>query len=203
MNIGGRKIYTYTVADEQELLKQLSEGNSDAFDKLYTCLQPKVYAYIYPFTIHTTIDANDIVQDIFVKLWMKKNALAGLQSLEYYLYRMARNRLIDLKRSSDVQQNHYKQISVLLPTSADTTMFDVQYREFSKRALQVIEKLPERRRLIFDMSINEDLSLAEIAEKLQISVSVVKKQLYLASNVVKEYIKTSKLIQMLLSLILF
>ena len=199
-NESKKKIYTHTIVQEAELLQQMSNGDISAFNTLFAHFQPKVYSYILPFTNNTVIDANDIVQDIFVKLWMKKEALATLQSLEYYLYRMARNRLIDLKRSTDVQQGHYQQFGSNQVVQAETTLYDVQYREFEKRAKEAIHKLPKRRREIFDLSINKDLSLAEIAETLHLSISVVKKQLYLASNAVRETINNSKV---LLSLILF
>ena len=200
---GKKKIYAHTIPDEADLLQKMAHDNMSAFNILYSNFQPKLYQYIIPFTQNSSIDANDIVQDIFTKLWVKRKALAGILSLEYYLYRMARNRLIDLKRSSDIQQTHHLQYGSSQSAQAETTLFDMQYREFEKRAQEAIQKLPYRRREIFDLSINKDLSLAEIAEYLQLSTSVVKKQLYLASQFVKDAISHSKILQMLASLIVF
>lgn len=194
--------YTSSFPDEALLLRQMAEGRMDAFDQLYRYFQQKVYYYILPFTFNTELDANDIVQDIFVKLWSKREAITEIISLEFYLYRMARNRLIDLKRSKDVRRLHLNQFAGSQHEATEYTAHEIQFREFHKRAQEAIKDLPERRRLIFDLNINHDLSLKEIAERLNVSVSVVKKQLYLATQFVRQSIKDKELVLVLLFLIL-
>lgn len=183
-----------SLAEEEHLLQQMSAGSKDAFDMLYKYFQPKIHRYILPFTHNTGIDAQEIIQDIFVKMWMKREAFAGISSLEHYLYRMARNRLIDLKRSKDLQRLHIEEYKSLQPLNVDTTSYEIQYREFREKAVQAIELLPERRRKIFDLSVEKDMSLAEIAATLRLSIDVVKKQLYLATRFVKEYIRENKFV---------
>lgn len=127
----------------------MAAGSMDAFDRLYRYFQPKVYHYILPFTLNLDVDARDIVQDIFVKLWAKREAMVNVASLEYYLYRMARNRLIDLRRSARARQAHYEDF---------TREMDVE------------------------------------SEYLNLSLSVVKKQLYLASVSVRKFISDAEMI---------
>lgn len=194
--------YTSSIPDEALLLSQMAEGSMDAFDQLYRYFQQKVYHYILPFTFNGELDANDIVQDIFVKLWAKREAISEIVSLEFYLYRMARNRLIDLKRSKDVLRLHLSQIAGSRNEATESTAHEMQFREFHKRAQMAIRDLPERRRLIFNLNINHDLSIKEIAERLNISVSVVKKQLYLATQFVRESIKDKELALLPLFLLL-
>src|SRR5690606_31281038 len=69
----------------------------EAFVALYKKYQPKLSRFLYPFT--GVDDAKEIVQDIFLKIWEKREALISIRSLEQYLYRMARNRMLDLEKS--------------------------------------------------------------------------------------------------------
>jgi RNA polymerase sigma-70 factor (family 1) len=172
--------------DEVLLLQRLAAGDRDAYTALYKYYQPKLLRYLLPFTGDTAIIADEITQDIFVKIWLKKETFIGLQAFEYYLYRMARNRLIDIFRS----EKKRKQLDTGLPDTPDYQLEEeLKYREYQQIAQQAIALLPERRRLIFELSTQQDLSRAEIAAQLDLSVAVVKKQLHLASKFIKDYMR--------------
>lgn len=194
--------YVSSLAEEEKLLEQMAAGNKHAFDTLYKYFQPKILRYIFPFTFNSGIDPEEIVQDIFVKMWTKREAFAGIKSLEHYLYRMARNRLIDFKRSSSAHHLHNEQYTGSKPLMGNTTSYEVEYREFHQIAVKAIHRLPERRRKIFDLCIERDMSLSEIASVMQLSVSVVKKQLYLATSYVRKCIKEKPLSVIFLVLII-
>jgi RNA polymerase sigma factor (sigma-70 family) len=99
---------------------------------------------------------------------------------------MARNRLIDIFRS----EKKRKQLDTGLPDTPDYQLEEeLKYREYQQIAQQAIALLPERRRLIFELSTQQDLSRAEIAAQLDLSVAVVKKQLHLASKFIKDYMR--------------
>ncbi|MGO4289660.1 RNA polymerase sigma factor [Chitinophaga sp. RAB17] len=173
--------------DEVLQLQRLAAGDRDAYTALYKYYQPKLLRYLLPFTGDTAIIADEITQDIFVKIWLKRETFVGLQAFEYYLYRMARNRLIDIFRS----EKKRKQQDAALPS--DTPDYhledELKYREYQQIAQQAIALLPERRRLIFELSTQQDLSWAEIAAQQDLSVAVVKKQLHLASKFIKDYMR--------------
>jgi len=172
--------------DEVLLLQRLAAGDRDAYTALYKYYQPKLLRYLLPFTGDTAIIADEITQDIFVKIWLKKETFIGLQAFEYYLYRMARNRLIDIFRS----EKKRKQLDAGLPDTQDYRLEEeLKYREYQQIAQQAIALLPERRRRIFELSTQQDLSWAEIAAQLDLSVAVVKKQLHLASKFIKDYMR--------------
>lgn len=178
-----------SLKDESVLLKQMAEGNKSAFNILYNYFQPKLYLYILPFIKKSEIGADEILQDIFVKMWMKRESFAGIISLEYYLYRMARNRLIDIKRSHrvvELQKVNYQQNTSMVDNQTEK---ELQFREFRKIVVKAIGNLTERRRKIFELSVDKDLSLTDIAVEMKISKDVVKKQLYQASRFVREYLQ--------------
>ncbi len=129
-----------------------------------------------------------ILQDVFVKLWLKRKDLVGIAFLEYYLQRMAKNRLFDLLKLHTIRERHKKTYASLQDETDNTTGEQLQLKEYLAIARKGIEKLPLRRRVIFSMSVLDGLSLDEIAEQIQVSKDVVKKQLQKAKAFLKEYI---------------
>lgn len=175
--------------DEPKWLLQLSEGSLEAYTSLYKYYQPKLYRFIQPFTASTPHDINEILQDIFIKIWLKKEAFAGIKSFEQYLYKMAGNKLIDLHRSRKAQQKHETDFAERISISDEVTEKELQYREYHSLAQKAIDLLSERKKKIYNLSMQCDLSLDEISSELQLSKDVVKKQLYLACRFIKDYIR--------------
>lgn len=186
--------YISSLKEEELLLQQMAADNMEAFNILYKYFQPRLYLYILPSTQNTGIAADEIVQDIFVKIWIKRKAFTGISSLEHYLYRMARNRLVDLRRSRVTHTQHIQNFQAYNPAQANTTADEVQFREFKSIAVKAIKSLPERRRKIFELSVEKDLSLTEIAAVMELSKAVVKKQLYLATSYIRDFIQKETLL---------
>lgn len=132
--------------------------------------------------------AGIVIQDVFVKLWLKRQELSGIAVLEYYLQRMAKNRLLDLLKLRDIRDRHKKYYAILQPASANNTREQLQLKEYLAIAREGMDKMPLRRRVIFSMSVLEGFSIDEIAAQMQVSRDVVKKQLQKARTFLKEYI---------------
>ncbi|MFB6454639.1 RNA polymerase sigma factor [Chitinophaga sp. Hz27] len=169
--------------NEVGLLRQLAEGDRSAYTSLYYHYQPKLYRYLLPFTADIHL-IEEITQDIFVKVWLKRETFVGMERFEYYLYRMGRNRLLDIFRQQQKQL-----LPGEIPESAIHPELEQQYREYNNLVQEAIRKMPERRRVIFELSTQRDMSWAEIAENQNVSVAVVKKQLHLASSFIRSYIR--------------
>ena len=80
------------------MLQRTAEGSREAFEKLYAHYYAGLYRFI-AFIIDSHEDTEEIIQDIFLKVWVKKETLVGIRSFEDYLFRMARNRVFDLSAS--------------------------------------------------------------------------------------------------------
>ncbi len=178
--------------DEPYLLNKIAEGDRQAFSTLYMQYLGELHRYIYLFT-KSKEQSEEIVQDVFVKIWEKRDQLGHITSFKSYLYRTAKNLLLDEIRKDAVK---FKAHQYLKPSSedshetADERIISRQYHEIAERAIAL---LPEKRRAIFLMRTREELSLDEIAAKLSISKSVVKKQLYAAISFVRNYIYKSEI----------
>jgi RNA polymerase sigma factor (sigma-70 family) len=171
--------------DETLLLERLADGDVGAFTTLYKRYQPALLRLIAPF--RDIEDPEEVIQDIFLKLWLKRESVTGLRSVEFYLYRMARNRLIDLRRSKRTRLARER--AVFMEVVKDDTGALVDYKEFYERVLQMLERLPERQRRIYQLNVFLDWSLDEIAEELQLSKAVVIKQLYLANKSIRAQLR--------------
>lgn len=173
---------------EKKLLIRLADDDKSAFDALYHYYEPRLRLFLYPFVPSDESTLNAILQDVFVKLWMKRKDLVGIAFLEYYLQRMAKNRLLDLLRLHRIKEQHEVNYSRLQLETANVTSDHVQLKEYMAIAREGIARLPERRKLIFSLHVLDGLSLDEVAAELNISKDVVKKQLQHAKNFLKEYI---------------
>ena len=174
--------------NEQELLSRLADGDKSAFDTLYQYYEPRLRLFLYPFTGSDPDTLNSILQDVFLKLWFKRADLVGIAFLEFYLQRMAKNKLLDTLRLSQIRERHESGYARLQTGAGDPTSEQLQLKEYMTIAQEGMAQMPERRRLIFTLYIINGLSLDEVAAQVNTSKEVVKKQLQLAKVFLKEYI---------------
>ena len=88
--------------DEEQLLRRISEGDESAFRSFFGYYYPKVKTFMLTL-IDNEDDANDLAQNIFVKLWLIRSSMAKLHSAGAYLYRMCKNAAIDYGRTHKVK----------------------------------------------------------------------------------------------------
>jgi RNA polymerase sigma-70 factor (family 1) len=183
------------------ILRKLSSGDEKAFRRVYDTYKSKLYFYALKFTKNEH-NAEEIVQQVFIKLWDTKYAIDPALSFDAYLFRITRNTTFNFLKMQ-ARENLHKQVFM-----ADTTQKDHQteealdYYECEALALEAIEALPEMRQIIFKMSHDEGLNAEEIAEMLEISVNTVKSQLVKASKTIKAHLLLHANILLLLCLFL-
>ena len=167
-------------------------GDRKAFNILYTQYLSQLYRYIYLFT-KSKEQSEEIVQDVFVKIWEKRENLTHITSFKSYLYKSAKNLLLDEIRKNAMKAKAHQ---LLKPATeegyelADTRIISLQLNQIANEAIAL---LPEKRRAIFLMRTREELSLDEISSKLSISKSVVKKQLYAGISFVRSYMHKNEI----------
>ncbi|WEK34357.1 MAG: sigma-70 family RNA polymerase sigma factor [Candidatus Pseudobacter hemicellulosilyticus] len=167
--------------EDNALLERLAAGDIAAFKALFRRYQPVLQRYLHPFK--SVEDPEEIIQDIFLKLWIKRESLRAVRSFEQYLFRMARNRVLDLHKSHKARSR--RETAQAANPAITGAAQELEYKEFYRYALQAIARLPERQRQIYELNVFQDLSLDEIAAQLGLSKSVVIKQLYLANRTVR------------------
>jgi RNA polymerase sigma-70 factor (family 1) len=173
---------------EKELLLKVAQGDREAFTRLYASHLPAVYKYLLPLA-GTKEDTEEILQDIFVRIWQKRELCSSIQSFQAYLFKMARNEFLNHLRAVRAKDGLTARLATISSNSTTDADHKVLYNQFYTMAQVAIDQLPQKRKEIFKLSTEEGLSLDEIAARSGISKSVVKKQLYAASAFVRQYIE--------------
>ena len=156
--------FQFTMADSSALFENVFKSN---FKNLhaYACSILKDEA-----------SAEEIVQQVFLKLWEKKEQLAELQSVEAYLYRSVHNECLNWLKHNKVKAAHQAH-ALFVNKEAAQDNDQVTLKELQKDIDKAINELPEQCRTIFQLSRFEDLKYRDIADKLGISVKTVENQM--------------------------
>ena len=156
--------------------EDLRTGNHKAYELLFT----QWYAPLceYAFTIlNNAMEAEDIVQKMFCKLWEQRSQVEIHTSIKSYLYRMVHNDSLNrIKQQKAREEHHQYLVSISNATIEDTSNMLI-HNELEQKIKIAIENLPPRCREVFILSRYHYLSYSEIAEKLNIANHTVEKQI--------------------------
>lgn len=171
---------------EKEFIRKLRQSDKKAFTSLYELYWRKVYNFSRLYLYNQSV-AEEVVQEVFVKIWEKRELIKENENFKGLLFIITRN-LIFNRHKKNVNEEVYK-ITVL---SAMEESYDpeeeIEARSLSEYIDKLIEELPPRRREIFNLSRRKHKSYKEIAEILHISEKTVENQIseairYLKKNV--------------------
>ena len=180
---------TALLAGERQLMQRCVDGDRNAFAELYNFYAPLLFNIVFPLTNRSRQDTEEIIQDLFVKLWSKRDKMLTIQSFRPFIFRVARNGVIDWYRKNETKKEYSTFYHEINRESSVSVTDELLFQEYYSIALEAIDKLSPRQKQIFNLRHTEDLSLDEIAAKLGISIFAVKKQLYEAIRFVKEYLR--------------
>ena len=133
--------------------------------------------------------AEDLVQDVFLKVWQKKLFLFLKEGIKTYLYRSVQHACLDYLRHQDVKSDYVKAVTTRLKIEEiyynDDPLFFFSEDERLALIFREMEKLPDKCRQIFSMSYLEEMKTSEIAVLLNISPRTVEAQLYKALKMLR------------------
>lgn len=164
------KLFQDKKGNQQFILNELQNGNERAFDFVFKEYYKSLSQFSYSF-IKDQDKAEGLVQEVFIKLWEKRESLSNVDNLSSYLMGMVRNISIDLLRKEKTSLKVYSNIR--LEQSVNTTEEQISKNEFEENLLKSVQKLPERCRVAFELSRFDSLTNKEIAGKMKISVKGV------------------------------
>jgi RNA polymerase sigma-70 factor (ECF subfamily) len=128
--------------------------------------------------------AEDIVHEVFIKLWEKRNEINPEQSIKSYLFTAVHNRCLNYIRDNKkfTERDEYFENSDLISEETES----VEQSELEAKVFNAMNKLPEKCREVFHMCKIDELKYAEVAEKLGISIKTVENQMGKALKVLRE-----------------
>ncbi|MEJ7559809.1 MAG: RNA polymerase sigma-70 factor [Pedobacter sp.] len=189
------------LAEERLMLAKIADGDQYAFELLFTLYKNKVYGYALKI-LQSESSAEEIVQETFIKLWLKRVHLRQVDNFGGYLRTVVKNETLNALKKVALQQKNYSIIQQEKTEEDSTTELSIEYRETKRLLESAIEKLPNQQRKVYNLCHVEGLKQKEVAEKLKISPLTVKVHLREAIKAIKTHLDTNGIIKEL-ALLLF
>ncbi|MFD2872009.1 RNA polymerase sigma-70 factor [Mucilaginibacter ximonensis] len=158
---------------DQELLSLIAGDGQAAFEELYLRYDALLYSYAYR-KLKNKQEAQDVVQEVFIKLWHQRHDFELKTTLQGYLYKSVLNRVLDVFKHRDVKLAYANQY-----VEVDSVETDFLVREKDLEALieREIQAMPPKMREIYILKRKQCLSTKEIAEELGLSEHTVNTQM--------------------------
>ena len=180
-----------------ELLTRLKNGDMLAFDRVYELYSHKLFSFVFKI-LKNEAEADDIVQEVFVKIWESRDKLEDYKLLNSYIFTIAYNNSIDLirKRISNTKYlEHLKNYAVINVTP--NVISQIEFNELNIQVEKLIGNLPERQKQVYLLHREEGLTYPEIAEQIGISKNTVGNHMAKALKYLRRNMDNSLLINML------
>ena len=165
----------YSQDEAQALVKALKEGNQLAFSIVYKTYAAQTFSLAFKYLLNKEL-AEDAVQNLFLKLWLKKEEIDETKPINRYLFTMLKNDLLNTLRDS--KKNNYLLedcLSMVLELE-DNSQNENLKQEQMNIIQQALEQLSPQRRKVFEMKVSGKYSNQEIADKLNLSINTIKFQ---------------------------
>lgn len=175
------------VKKEIELIHSLKQGNPAAFEMLYRLYSEKVFN-LSKLILKDSGWSEDVVQEVFVKIWNYKSTLEEHKNLWAYIYVLTKR--LSLNKLRDIQKfdPKFEQLWNNLKIQGDCSHELLVARDLQKKIDNILDGLPERQKEVFMMSRVEGYTHQEIAERLNISPNTVKNHIIQVLKTLKKHL---------------
>jgi len=164
----------------------------DQIDDILKIYEKRIYAFFLK-NIKIPVVAEDLTQDVLIKLWIRRKTLDNIDNVETFIFTMAKHHVIDHLRKARTNQNYkealVRQIKVEHPRALD----NIIYKEYTTMLEEVLDELPPRQKEVFKLSRQNGLSHDEIATQLNISNKTVRNHLFEALQYIRARINTDSI----------
>ena len=187
---------------EYELLKRLQSGDQLAFESLYQNYSREIYNKLVKMVKNVTL-AEELTQDVFVKVWNKREVITIDQPFRYYLLTLTNNIVNDFYRKAARDRKLQDEIIAASTELYNPTEEQIYYKESKELMDQAIDSLPSQQKLVFQMCKIEGKSYDEVSKLLGISTSTISNHIVKATKSIKTYFFTQKKGFLLIAMYLF
>jgi RNA polymerase sigma-70 factor (ECF subfamily) len=172
---------------ELHLINLVSQGSEMAFEKFFKTYFKSLHAYAFT-VLQDEIMAEEIVQQVFYKIWEKKEQFRVHSSVKAFLYKAVYNECLNYLKHQQHRLNHQNYVVYTSRNQAsnENAALRVELNELETRLHKAINELPEQCRNIFYMSRFDELKYREIADELGISIKTVEAQMGKALKVLRK-----------------
>lgn len=182
----------YTGYTEQALFAAMAKGEESAFAELFRLYHHRVYGLTLKL-VKDQVAAEDLAQEVFVKLWESREKMVEVNDVKSYLLTMAANHTYNYLRKLLNEEAMFKRLTVLMEDRlAENADARALLRNSEQLVQEAVDRLPPQQQQVYRLSFFEGLPYAEIAEKLAISQNTVRNHLVAANRSVRKYLLDSQ-----------
>ncbi|MFT4092241.1 MAG: sigma-70 family RNA polymerase sigma factor [Niabella sp.] len=187
--------------NEDELLTKLHDGERMAFEHIFNQFQPALVFFAHRLLgVGELMDAEEIVQDSFMKLHYRKTSFETLQNIKGFLYIATKNACLQKKDGDRVKRRRFEQFAETDAATEGTVLQEIIYAEVLREVSEAIELLPAQCKAIMKQFFEEGKTAGEIAESLNVAVSTVNSQKARAVSILKNRLSNQGFLFLLLFL---
>jgi len=186
-----------------DLIKLLNNGDIVAFDAIYARYCHRLYGFVIRY-LKNKEDAEEIVQEVFLKIWENRQKINNYSSFDSFLFTIAYNSTISLLRKRVNEQKYVENLKLRQQVNIGTDLIDeIQFNELNEKVYSLLNQLTPRQKEIFRLSRKEGLTHEEIAKKLNISTNTVKNHLVAALAFLKSGLGNELIVNILFVCLFF
>lgn len=193
-------MHTLPPFDEKALVLSIAGGDQKAFAILFDYYRNRIYTVALALT-ESKQAAEEIVQDVFVKVWLKRAELHAVEKMDAWLFVIAKNMVFSYLRSEAAKARNKKRHAASNAELADTwqeSNDNMGEKELRLLLVKAVDQLPLQRKQVYLLSKEEGMKQQAIADQLNISPQTVKKHLQLAMRSIRAYIVARRGVDFLL-----
>ena len=169
---------------QSELARGLVAGNPDCFANVYHLYAKKIYGVARSFYLGHD-DAEEMVQEVFIKLWKNKGNIDPNLSLEAYLATITKNTTLKFLRSKSTRMYYLMQSAERNVTMGNCVENTINYQELLSRLNEILDQVSPQRRKVFQMIRLEGMKVEEVAKKMKLSRRTIEHHLYHATKFIR------------------
>lgn len=180
-----------TQYSEEQLMQMLSNGNESAFKILMEQHRERIYTHAMRF-LKSHDMAEEVVHDVFLKLWLNRNNLHHKGPIEGWIFTVARNNVINRNKKIQNENKVINELKISYTIEDNSTQTSITFSEYQHVANQAINQLTEKQLTIYNLARHENLSYSEIAQMLNISPLTVKTHMSRALCQIRAFLTARK-----------
>lgn len=188
--------------DEMSLLALMKNEDKDAFIQIYNHYRKPLHSFIIRF-VKVPAHAEDILQEVFLKLWEIRTRVNPQLGFKAYLYRITRNIVYKFLKKCAIDQMLQAQIIHHIQPENNQLQLQLEWEEYKEKIDAAILQLPPKRQKVFLLCREQNKSYDTVAMELNISRNTVKEHMVLAMKSIETYLKTNSGISLPLLLSVF
>lgn len=182
--------------NDSELARKIKNGEKTAYQELFDRYAPRIYLFSKSY-LKNEADAEELVQDVFLKIWEKRETLDQTKNIKSFIFKIAVNIIYDFIRHKNIENAFNDFAQPIFESGSNNTWHTVIFDEMQENLQKLVSLLPEQQQKIFQLSKEEGLTNEEIAAKLNLSKRTVENHLYRAVSFLKGHFKNGSVISLL------